>query len=66
MKNLVPVTLGNIADGSLMTSGLYWLALKKKSAARSGITARGIRTLPKERKYPEFDGYGKPHSGLPL
>jgi formate/nitrite transporter len=32
VKNLIPVTLGNIAGGSLMTGGLYWLALKKKAA----------------------------------
>jgi formate/nitrite transporter len=29
VKNLVPVTLGNIVGGALMVGGLYWAALKK-------------------------------------
>jgi formate/nitrite transporter len=31
IKNLVPVTLGNIAGGSVMVGGLYWIALKKRT-----------------------------------
>jgi formate/nitrite transporter FocA (FNT family) len=31
VKNLIPVTLGNIAGGAVMVGGLYWLALKKKA-----------------------------------
>jgi formate/nitrite transporter FocA (FNT family) len=31
VKNLIPVTLGNIVGGSVMVGGLYWIALKKKS-----------------------------------
>jgi LPXTG-motif cell wall-anchored protein len=31
VKNLIPVTLGNIVGGALMVGGLYWLALKKKA-----------------------------------
>ena len=30
LKNLLPVTLGNIVGGAGMVGGLYWLALKKK------------------------------------
>ena len=30
-KNLIPVTLGNIAGGVVMVGLLYWLALKKKT-----------------------------------
>jgi LPXTG-motif cell wall-anchored protein len=30
VKNLIPVTLGNIIGGVVMVGGLYWLALKKK------------------------------------
>ncbi|MDR1150004.1 MAG: formate/nitrite transporter family protein [Spirochaetaceae bacterium] len=33
VKNLIPVTAGNIIGGSVMVGGLYWAALKKKSAA---------------------------------
>jgi formate/nitrite transporter len=30
VKNLIPVTLGNIIGGSAMVGALYWLALRKK------------------------------------
>jgi formate/nitrite transporter FocA (FNT family) len=30
VKNLIPVTLGNIIGGSVMVGALYWLALGKK------------------------------------
>ncbi|MDR1787116.1 MAG: formate/nitrite transporter family protein [Treponema sp.] len=30
VKNLLPVTLGNIAGGTVMTGVLYWAALKKR------------------------------------
>jgi formate/nitrite transporter len=33
VKNLIPVTLGNIIGGLVMVGSLYWAALKKKSAA---------------------------------
>jgi formate/nitrite transporter len=33
VKNLIPVTLGNIIGGAVMVGGLYWLALKKKAAS---------------------------------
>jgi len=32
VKNLIPVTLGNIIGGTVMVGGLYWFALKKKKA----------------------------------
>jgi formate/nitrite transporter len=35
VKNLIPVTLGNIVGGSVMVGGLYWVALKKKPAPAS-------------------------------
>lgn len=30
VKNLIPVTLGNIAGGGLFVAGAYWLALRRK------------------------------------
>lgn len=33
IKNLIPVTLGNIIGGSGFVGALYWLALRKKAAA---------------------------------
>ena len=33
VKNLIPVTLGNIIGGAVMVGSLYWTALKKKSSA---------------------------------
>jgi formate/nitrite transporter len=33
IKNLIPVTLGNIVGGSVMVGGLYWAALKKRTVS---------------------------------
>lgn len=43
VKNLIPVTLGNIVGGALFVGGLYWMTYvaKRGVAAKKGVAASG-------------------------